>query len=133
MPDLPLLVWKKSCDTCRRYKAQLDAWGVAYQARELNAEPLSAAEVRALMGDRPVKPWLNSHNAEYRRLGLKDATPDAETAATLIAGHNNLLRRPVLVVGGGAAPLTRGPAPGAVVVLGNDLAGAAAALGRPAT
>jgi arsenate reductase-like glutaredoxin family protein len=73
-----------------------------------------------------VKPWLNSHNAEYRRLGLKDRTPDADEAAALIAGHNNLLRRPVLQVPDAAAP------GGLRVVVGNDLAGAAAALGRDA-
>ncbi|MEZ4469383.1 MAG: ArsC/Spx/MgsR family protein [bacterium] len=111
------LIWKKSCDTCRRFKGQLDAWGVAYTARELNAEPLTAADLEALIGDRPVKPFLNTHNATYRALGLKDATPDKARAVALIAETNNLLRRPVLRVGD-------------ALVIGNDLAAAAALLGR---
>ena len=28
------LIWKKSCDTCRKFKRQLDAWGVAYTERD---------------------------------------------------------------------------------------------------
>ncbi|MCB9526727.1 MAG: ArsC family reductase [Myxococcales bacterium] len=112
-------IWKKSCDTCRKYKKQLDAWGVAYEGREINAEPLSPAEVRALIGDRPVKPFLNSHNAEYRARNLKAVDLDAEAAAALIGAHNNLLRRPVLIVDG-------------TYVIGNDLPAAAALLGKAA-
>ena len=110
------LIWKKSCDTCRRYKKQLDAWGVDYTEREMNAEPLRAAELEALIGEAPVKPFLNPRNAVYRSLGLKDAVPDKARAVALIAETNNLLKRPVLQVGG-------------ETLLGNDLAGAARLLG----
>ena len=41
----PFLYWKKSCDTCRRFKAALEAAGAAFDDREINAAPLSAAEV----------------------------------------------------------------------------------------
>ncbi|MCB9546576.1 MAG: hypothetical protein H6706_12080 [Myxococcales bacterium] len=110
------LIWKKSCDTCRKFKRQLDAWGVAYTEREMNASPLTAAELDALIGDRPVQPFLNSHNATYRALGLKDAPPDKARAVALITETNNLLRRPVLRVGD-------------ALIVGNDLAGAARLLG----
>lgn len=110
-------IWKKSCDTCRKYKKQLDAWGVAYEGREINAEPLSAAEVRALIGDRPARPFLNSRNAEYRARNLKAVDVDADQAAELIGAHNNLLKRPVLIVDG-------------EYVIGNDLKTAAALLGK---
>ncbi len=113
----PRFIWKKTCDTCRRYKAQLDAWGVAYEGREINAEPLDAVEIDALMGDRAVKPFLNPRNAIYREKNLKDSTPDKAAAVALIAAHNNLLKRPVLIVG-------------EEILLGNDLAAAARLLGR---
>lgn len=95
----PLLVWKKSCSTCRHYKAQLDAWGLHYLSREMNRDPLTEADVSALIGEGPVRPWLNPRNVEYRRLGLKTRELERAEAALLIAGHNNLLRRPVLIYG----------------------------------
>ena len=63
-------IWKKSCDTCRKYKKQLDAWGVGYDGREINAAPLDAGELDALIGDRPVKPFLNTRNVVYREQGF---------------------------------------------------------------
>lgn len=112
----PYLIWKKTCDTCRKFKKQLDAWGVEYEDREINAAPLSADEVAALIGEREVKPYLNSRNERYRELGLAKAAPDKARAVALIAETNNLLKRPILVVG-------------EAHVLGNRLDEAAALLG----
>ena len=93
------LIWKKSCDTCRRYKKVLDSLDVAYEGREMNAEPLSAADIDALIGDRPLKPFLNTRNAVYRDRKLGQNPPTREQAIQLIAETNNLLKRPVLIVG----------------------------------
>jgi arsenate reductase len=112
------LIWKKSCDTCRRFKRQLDAWGVLYTDREINTQPLTAPELDALIGETPVKQWLNTQNETYRALKLKDNPPDKARAVALIAEHNNLLRRPVLRVGD-------------QLVVGNDLEAAAHLLGKP--
>lgn len=103
------LIWKKSCDTCRRYKKQLDQWGVEYLDREMNAEPLTAAEIAELIGDRDVKQFLNTRNKVYREMRLNKNTPDATTAAILIGQENNLLKRPVLQID-------------EHLVIGNDLA-----------
>ena len=100
MPAAPHLIWKKSCDTCRRFKATLEAEGAVFTAREMNAEPLSAAELDALLGDAPPKDFLNTHNEVYRARGLSKALPPRTELIALLAEHNNLLRRPVLVVGG---------------------------------
>lgn len=94
------LVWKKSCDTCRRFKAALDAAGVSYDAREMNAAPLDEAEVRALVAGTPVKAWLNPRNELYRERGFARETPTADEAIALAGVHNNLIRRPVFVVAG---------------------------------
>jgi regulatory protein spx len=110
-------VWKKTCDTCRAVKKQLDAWGVDYDGREMNAEPMDAAFVAELMGDRPVKPFLNTRNAQYRALGLSKDVPDTPRAVALIAETNNLLRRPLLYVGD-------------QLVIGRDLKAAAELLGQ---
>ena len=96
------LVWKKSCDTCRRFKAALDEAGVSYDGREMNAAPLDAAEVRALVEGIPVKDWLNPRNELYRERGFAREMPTADEAIALAGVQNNLIRRPVFVVGGEA-------------------------------
>ena len=101
-------IWKKSCDTCRRYKKQLDAWGVEYISREINADPLEASEIDALIGSRPVKPFLNTRNVVYRDRKLSANPPSKAEAVALIAEANNLLKRPILIVDGD-------------YVIGNDL------------
>ncbi|MBU0553100.1 hypothetical protein KKB55_05835 [Myxococcota bacterium] len=110
------LIWKKTCSTTRRFKQQLDAWGVVYTAREINAAPLSAEEVEALIGERPVRAFLNHHSPIYRAQGLKDRALDRAEAARRIAEANNLLRRPILIVDED-------------YIIGNDLEGAARLLG----
>ena len=110
-------IWKKTCDTCRKYKKQLEAWGVEYEGREINADPLSASDVAHLMGELEVKPFLNTHNAVYRQLGLSRDPPTRARAISLIAETNNLLRRPVLIVDG-------------EYVIGNRLDEAAQLLGK---
>lgn len=110
------LIWKRSCDTCRRFKKQLDLWGVEYIDREMDDEPLNAAEVVELIGDRDVKQFLNTRNKVYRDMRLNKNVPDTTTAAILIGQENNLLRRPVLQID-------------EQLVLGNDLATAKQLLG----
>lgn len=95
----PKLIWKKSCDSCRRFKKALDGLGVEYEHREMNSEPLTADDISALMGDREVKPFLNTRNVVYREQGLARNPPTREQAITLISQTNNLLKRPVLIVG----------------------------------
>ena len=93
------LIWKKSCDSCRRFKKALDEMGAEYEGREMNSEPLDAQFVASLMGDREVKPFLNTRNVVYREQGLSKSPPSRERAIELISETNNLLRRPVLIVG----------------------------------
>ena len=59
---------------------------------------------------------MNTRNELYRERGLAKNPPDRATAISLIAEHNNLLRRPVFVVGD-------------TVLTGNDLPGAKRLLG----
>jgi arsenate reductase-like glutaredoxin family protein len=114
----PLLLWKKTCDTCRRYKAGLEAAGIDFDEREINARPLNEAEIDALIGGDAHEGFLNPRNELYRERGMGKVKPTRAEAVALIAGHNNLLRRPVLIVGD-------------TVSCGNDLPGALARLGAP--
>lgn len=69
------------------------------EERELNASPLSAAELDALIGDRDHVAFLNPRNELYRERDMKAHPPARAEALKLMAAHPNLIRRPLLVVG----------------------------------
>jgi arsenate reductase-like glutaredoxin family protein len=65
----------------------------------MSKRPLSEAELRALVGDREIGPFLNERNDLFRERGMKQNPPSKEEALRLIAEHPNLLKRPLLVSG----------------------------------
>jgi arsenate reductase len=65
----------------------------------MSRQPLSAEELRALIGERDVAPFLSTRNELYRERGMKTHPPARDEAIALMAEHPNLLRRPLLVVG----------------------------------
>jgi arsenate reductase-like glutaredoxin family protein len=94
-------IWKKTCDTCRRARAMVLESGVELEEdRELNAAPLTVAELDRLIGERDHRAFLNTRNELYRERGMKTAPPGRAEALKLMAEHPNLIRRPILVVGG---------------------------------
>jgi Spx/MgsR family transcriptional regulator len=101
MPKTVRFVWKKTCSTCRNARSFLLNQGVKFQEdRELNASPLTVAELEALIGSRDHKDFLNTRNELYRERGMKKDPPERAAALKLMSEHPNLIRRPVLVVGG---------------------------------
>ena len=101
MPKTVRFVWKKTCSTCRNARSFLLKQGVKFEEdRELNASPLTVAELEALIGARDHKEFLNTRNELYRERGMKKDPPARAAALKLMAEHPNLIRRPVLVVGG---------------------------------
>ena len=96
---VPHLIWEKTCDTCRRFKKALDSHGVTYTDREMNAEPLLRSELEVIIGHRPLKPFLNTRNVVYRERKLGQALPSMSEAIALMEETNNLLKRPILMIG----------------------------------
>lgn len=98
-PSAPRFIWKKTCSTCRDAKKWLEAHGVdTAAAREINADPLSAKELDALIGTRDHKPFLNTRNELYRERDMKTKLPTRAEALALMAEHPNLMKRPILIV-----------------------------------
>ena len=63
----------------------------------MSKQPLSADELRALIGERDVRPFLNPRNDEFRARDLRTNTPTKDEAISWMAANPNLLRRPLLV------------------------------------
>ena len=91
--------YKSSCSTCRKALKLLAERGVSVEERDMSKRPLSAAEIRALIGDSEIVPFLNPRNDMYRERGMKANPPTKDEAIALMAENANLIRRPLLVQG----------------------------------
>jgi Spx/MgsR family transcriptional regulator len=90
---------KPTCTTCRKAKAYLEKLGADLELRSLDAERLSEAELKKLIGDRDYKTFLNTRNELYRNRKMKDHPPSRAEAIKLMAKEPNLIRRPVVIRG----------------------------------
>jgi len=96
------LYLKPGCTTCRRAVAILEALGAELALRDIGRDPLSEAELRALLReDRPLAPFLNTRTELYRERDMKSKPPTRAEAIRLMAKDPNLLRRPLLVTTSG--------------------------------
>lgn len=102
-----LLVEYPRCSTCKKAKRWLDEHGVAYTDRSIVDDNPTAAELAEWrgLGELPLRRLFNTSGTKYRELGIKaqlDAGMDDEDAYALLATDGMLVKRPVLVVRGGA-------------------------------
>jgi arsenate reductase-like glutaredoxin family protein len=73
--------------------------GAQLQERDLGKEPLSEAELQALIGDADITEFLNIRSPSYREQGLKNQPPTKAQAIRLMARDPNLIKRPITVKG----------------------------------
>ena len=66
------------------------------EQRDLGKQPLSEAELEALIGPRSHLDYLNTKNELYRARKMKEHPPTREEAIRLMAREPNLIRRPIL-------------------------------------
>ena len=92
---------KRTCTTCRKLAALLDEEGIDFERVDFHVEPLSAAELRALVDKtgRPAQELFRSREPIYGELGLGDRDVPDEEAIELMAEHPALLQRPVVEEG----------------------------------
>jgi arsenate reductase-like glutaredoxin family protein len=73
--------------------------GAQLQERDLGKEPLSEAELQALIGNADITEFLNIRSPSYRKQGLKNQPPTKAQAIQLMARDPNLIKRPITVKG----------------------------------
>lgn len=91
------------CSKSREAKALLDDQGIDYQVRLYLNDPLSAAELKALINQLgiPAADVLRRKEADYTAAGL-DKNSSEQQILDAIARYPKLLERPILVTGKGA-------------------------------
>ncbi len=72
---------------------------VAFDDREYGKNPLSEKELRNIIGDDLIEPFLNTRTPLYREKNMKQKPPSKDEAIKLMLGDPNLLKRPVIIKG----------------------------------
>ena len=73
--------------------------GAQLQERDLGKEPLSEAELEALIGSAEVTAFLNTRSSSFRAQGFKEQPPTKAEAIRLMMQDPNLIKRPISVKG----------------------------------
>jgi Spx/MgsR family transcriptional regulator len=73
--------------------------GVEHEFRDPEKEPLTEAELKALIGKRSVDDFVNPRSTPYRKLGLAGKTLTDAAKRKLLLEEPNLMKRPLLVDG----------------------------------
>ena len=97
-----LLVYeKRTCTTCRNLAALLEERGIDFDRVDYHVEPLSEAEIRALVRKtgRPARELFRVREPVYTELGLGDREVEDDEVIRLMAEHPELMQRPVVVRG----------------------------------
>lgn len=100
-----ILLHNPQCSKSRQAKAWLDETGHAYTERRYLTDPLSAAELTALIDqlDGPASELVRTKEPIFRDLPHAAADLDADLVVRLIVEHPRLMERPIVIHGGAAA------------------------------
>jgi nitrogenase-associated protein len=92
--------WEKpGCGGNARQKALLAASGHTVIARNLLAEPWTAARLRAFFGARPVTEWFNRAAPRVKSGEVQPESLEESAALALMLEDRLLIRRPLMQVG----------------------------------
>lgn len=96
------LICTKTCSKCREAVKLLDERGSTYTYREYTKEPLSADEIREVLGRLGMTAREALRDRDAKKAGLSGSESDDELIA-LMADNPRLLQRPILLTDKGAA------------------------------
>ena len=70
-----------------------------FEEREYGKHPFTEKELKEIIGDDPIEPFLNTRTPLYRERNMKQKPPSRDEAIKLILKDPNLLKRPVIIKG----------------------------------
>ena len=72
---------------------------IDFEEREYGKHPFTEKELREIIGDDPIEPFLNTRTPLYREKHMKQKPPAKDEAIRLMLKDPNLLKRPVIIKG----------------------------------
>ena len=77
----------------------MQAKKIDFEEREYGKNPFTEKELRDIIGDDPIQPFLNTRTPLYREKNMKQNPPSKDEAIKLMLKDPNLLKRPVIIKG----------------------------------
>jgi Spx/MgsR family transcriptional regulator len=77
----------------------LQAKKIDFEEREYGKNPFTEKELRDIIGDDPIEPFLNTRTPLYREKNMKQKPPSKDEVIKLMLKDPNLLKRPVIIKG----------------------------------
>jgi arsenate reductase len=101
---------KPTCSKCRQLFSLLTERGIEFERMNFHVDPLSAEQIRELLGKAGLRPAdaLRVNEPVYASLALAERDVSDDDLISLMAEHPELLQRPI-VVRGDRAVLARPP------------------------
>jgi len=72
---------------------------VDFEEREYGKTPFTEKELREIIGDSPIEPFLSTRTPLYKDKNMKLKPPSKDEAIKLMLKDANLLKRPVFIKG----------------------------------
>jgi Spx/MgsR family transcriptional regulator len=72
---------------------------VEFEEREYGKTPFTETELREIIGDSPIEPFLSTRTPLYKERNMKQKPPSKDEAIKLMLKDANLLKRPVFIKG----------------------------------
>lgn len=72
---------------------------IDFEEREYGKTPFTEKELREIIGNDPIEPFLNTRTPLYREKHMKQKPPSKDEAIKLMLKDPNLLKRPVIIKG----------------------------------
>ena len=70
-----------------------------FEEREYGKNPFTEKELREIIGDSPIEPFLSTRTPLYKERNMKQKPPSKDEAIKLMLKDANLLKRPVFIKG----------------------------------
>ncbi len=92
------LIGIPNCNKIKDTRSWLDDKGISYEFINVKKEPLSKDELSELAHKVGLDVLVNNRGTTYHKLGIKEMQPSEAELLELAHTHQNMLKRPILVL-----------------------------------
>ncbi|GAB2020945.1 transcriptional regulator Spx [Pseudolactococcus yaeyamensis] len=88
-----------SCTSCRKARAWLDSYGVAYEEHNILTQPMTSDDLKAILSktENGTEDIISTRSKVFQKLNIDVDDLTINQLLTLISEHPSLLRRPIIM------------------------------------
>ena len=88
-----------SCTSCRKARAWLDSYGVAYEEHNILTQPMTSDDLKAILSktENGTEDIISTRSKVFQKLNIDVDDLTINQLIVLISEHPSLLRRPIIM------------------------------------